>query len=235
MTGLPFTLDEALIAAVELWNLFGLPVLLVGVIVGTIVVARRHGASGAPSWSDRRRVVRQIGLIHIGLALWGLTTVVDELGAYRTMGIFPSNPVTGLYGSVLGIMVDVPVGLGLLGLRRWARWAAVVLAAVRVGLAGLLTSWIWQFGASLDPTEWPRVAVARALPLFLLFVLLTPGAARAMKHVGPMANLTPGRFDGAIAMATRLFLIVLGSVVVTDAVTWAIRSAAELLGSAGPL
>jgi hypothetical protein len=220
----PETLDDALVTAIAAWNLFGLPALLMAVATGTLVAAKRAkiGSALGPAWSDRRRVVRQFGWIHIGLALWGLTTVVDELWTYRTMGIFPSNPVTGLFGSLLGILVDVPIGLGLLALRRWARWAAVVLAAVRVWIAWWVVSWIWKFGAALDPTEWPRTAVGRVLPVFLLFVLLLPGTARAVKHAEPPA----GRLDGVVALATRLFLVVLGSVVVTDAIDWVARRAA---------
>jgi hypothetical protein len=208
-------LREAFLAAVAAWNIYILPVIL-AVVVG--VVARRGGG--------RAGVVRRVGLAHLGLALGSALRVAEELWAYRLMGIFPENPVTGLPGSVLALLCDVPVGLGLLALRPWARGAGLALAAFRTALAGYVLAWSWGYGASFDWTEWPRLAVARALPPFALLVLLRPVRGRDGAGPGPASA-----WVAAVALG---FLVVLGSAVVTDAVDFALRVIAELAAGPGP-
>ena len=166
------SVDELINWAVGLWNLLGVPALLACVVI----IGLRRG--GDRSWADRRHVVRLLGLMHYGFALWSLTVVVAEVWAYRTMGVFPSNPATGLHGSLLTIALDVPIGLGLRRYWRIARWAAVVLAGLRLVIAGMVVWYIGKFGVVFDMYEWPRFAVARVLPLFMLVVLLLPGTAR---------------------------------------------------------
>jgi hypothetical protein len=228
----PETLDDALALSVSAWNLIGVPTMLLAVLVGTLVASQRRAGKPdpAPARSDRRRVVRLIGLCHVGLALWCLTTVTGELWAYRTMGIFPSNPVTGLPGSLVAMAVDVPVGVGLCFLWRWARWGAVVLAAIRVAFAVIAIRYVWVHGAVVDWAEWPRFVVARAMPFFFLVVLLLPGTAQAV-DTPKSTVLEPQRGDLLTLVMTRLFAVLLGSVVATDVLDWAIRTVVEELGS----
>jgi hypothetical protein len=232
MTWPPETLDDVLALSVSAWNLLGLPTMLVAVLIGTVAASRYPGSGPDQRLGrmSRRRVVRLIGMCHFGLACWGLTTVAGELWAYRTMGIFPSNPVTGLPGSLVAIAVDVPVGIGLWCLWRWARWGAVVLATIRVALAVIAMRYVWVHGAVVDLTEWPRFVVARAAPFLFLLVLLLPSTARAVK-TPKNTVLEPQRGDLVILIAMRLFAIVLGSVVATDALDWTVRTVAEGLDS----
>jgi hypothetical protein len=208
-------LDPSLVLTtlIAVWNLFGLPVLLEAV---AIVATRRAGAGVQ---TDPAQVVRRVGLINYGLALWGLTTVVSELWAYRVMGIFPANPIEGFHGSLLMIAADVPIGFGLRRLWRGWRWAAIVLTLVRLGLKILLNSLTWPYGLQVDPTEWPRVVVSNVLPPVLVVVLLLPSTARAFRK---STDRAPPRW---VAILVLLLLVVLGSVVVTDAVDWTIRAA----------
>ena len=224
------SVDELINWAVGLWNLIGLPALLAGVVVVALVGLRRGGDR---SWADRRHLVRILGLIHYGFALWSLTVVVAEVWAYRTMGVFPTNPATGLHGSLLAITLDVPIGLGLRRYWRLARWAAILLAGLRMAIAGMVVWYIGKFGVVFDVYEWPRFAVARVLPLFMLGVLLLPGTARLFRGAGRENETAPGSRDLALALLARLFLIMLGSVVLTDALDWALRTLVEITGSAG--
>jgi hypothetical protein len=228
MTWSPEAVDAALVQGVALWNVYALPAVLAAVAVVSLVRGRGGGVGDARPWADPRRVVRRVGLMHYGLALWSLTTVASELWAARAMGVLPSNPVTGLFGSTLALLIDAPLGAGLRGFWRGARWGAVVVAAFRTVVAAWVTAFSRQFGAVVDLDEWPRYAVARALPPFLLFVLLLPSTARAFRSrdATPPAP-APGPFGAAVALISRLFLVVVASVVVTDAVDAAARAAVE--------
>jgi hypothetical protein len=218
--------NEAFNTALSAWNLYGLPLLLAAVAVGSW-----RARKADPARDDRRLAVRRLGLAHYALALWGLTTIVAEVWEAHAsgQGIFPSNPVTGLYGSAVAVAVDVPVGFGLRRLWRVARWAALVPAAVRLAFGAWATSWIWRFGAPFEPSEWPLYAT-RVLPAFALALLLWPGTGRVFRGETPAG---PGRLDAAFALVARLFLVVLGSVVVTDAADHTVRAVAEAMGGPG--
>lgn len=201
---------------VATWNVYGLPALL------AVVAVFRWRSEGSPG--ARTRAARRLGLIHVGLAAWSATRVVDELWAYRAMGIFPSNPVTGMAGSLLAMAVDLPLGLGLLGRRGWSRWLALTLGMARLVLAGLILQWTWRHAAAVDLTEWPRLALSYGFPALSVVVPLWPGMAGVFRGEGEAPG---GRGTSALAVVCLLGLVTLGSVVVTDAVDWALRAATE--------
>jgi hypothetical protein len=212
------SLWEGFVQGVAAWNVFVLPVLLLAVAIAR---ARAERAPGA-----LRRVGRRLGLIHLGLAAWSLTRVVDELWAYRSMGIFPSNPLTGFAGSLLAIALDLPVGLGLRALRPWARRAALLLATFRLALTALVLFWTWSHGAVVDLTEWPRQALSVALPPFSLAALLWPGM-KTIFHDHEAVD-RPSRYSWIFSLVASLFLIALGTIVAADAVDWLLRAVSEL-------
>lgn len=222
MTWSPEAVGEAWVRAVALWNVAGLPALLIAAAAATLTRRRAD-------WADRRRVVRQLGLMHYGLAAWSLTTVVDEFWASRAQGFAGTN-VVAVVPALVSVLVDPPLGFGLRRFRRAARWAAVAFGTLRWTLVVWLTAIGRQFGASLDWTEWPRLAAGRALPAFVLVALLLPATGRAFAARGdePAPGPEPGPVDRAVALASRLFLVVLGSAVATDALDWAVRAAGEV-------
>lgn len=202
---------ETFLNAVAAWNLYGLPALL-------LLTAAIGWRRGSPS-----RTVRRLGLFHLGLAAWSATRALDESLAYRVMGIFPSNPITGLFGSLLAVACDLPVGIGLLRLSRRARWPAAALALFRMILAILVARWAWVHGAAVDPTEWPRHALTYLGPLVGLAVLTAPGTAGAFRG----DDRPSGRWGGAVGLASLLAVAILGSVVATDALDLGLRAAAD--------
>ena len=79
-------------------------------------------------------------------------------------------------------------------------------------------------------SDWPHQALAKALPVFALVTLSLPATKRAFRafHSTEVAppEPTPGRSE-ALALVSLGFLVVLGSVVVTDALDAAARAWAE--------
>jgi hypothetical protein len=206
--------------ALAFWNLYGLPLLLM--LAAIAWFWRRDEADR----DDRRVAIRRLGLSHYGLALWGLITIAAEVWEAHAsgQGIYPSNPVTGLYGSVIATLLDVPIGFGLRRLWRAARWAALAPAIVRVAFGVWATSWIWTYGATFDPADWPTFTAARLLPVFAMILLLWPGTGRVFRGSEPAVS---SRIDMLFALVALLFLSVLGSVVVTDAADRLIRAVVE--------
>lgn len=212
---------ERFVEGVAAWNTFGLPPLLVALAVWRW---RSEGSLGALA-----RGAGRLGLIHLGLAAWSLTRVVDELWAYRAMGILPSNPLTGLAGSLLAISLDLPLGLGLWNLRRWSRRLGLAVTVGRVAIGAFVLRWTWNHGAVVDLTEWPRLALSYGLPLLGLVALAWPGMAGVFR--GEREEGSDSRGAKALAVTSLLALVVLGSVVLTDAADWALRAGTSDLES----
>ena len=213
------TLDSAWRWSVSAWNCLGLPLLLV---VYLILAIRRPESA---SWADRRRSVRIIGLIHYGLALWLITAVGSALWAARAMEAVAAQVVLSEVAPALPIAFDLPLGFGLRRLNRWARWAALPVWLLRTAFAAWLVWLAWRYGAAFDRTEWPSAFAGRIMPLIVLIVLLLPGTARALRKNGE-EKATPGKVDVVVALAVRGMLIVLGSVVLTDAIDCLVRAVA---------
>ena len=205
------TLDSAWRWLVSAWNCFGLPALLV---VYSILALRRPEPV---SWADRRHSVRFIGLIHYGLALWSITAVGSALWSARVMEAVAAQVVLSEVAPAIPIAFDLPLGFGLTHLNRWARWVSLPVWLLRTAFAAWMGSLAWRYGAAFDWTEWPSAFAGRVMPFIVLVVLLFPGTARALrKNVEQEA--TPGKIDVVVALAVRGMLIVLGSVVLTDAI-----------------
>jgi hypothetical protein len=229
----PETVDVTLATIATVWNLYCLPALLVALSADLLIRGRAYLEPGEPSpraWVIDRSVVQRIGMLHYLLSLWSLTTIASELWSARLMGGLPLSPA--LFSSILALAVDLPLGLGLRRFWRGARWSAVVVAALRSAVAAWVTSFQQQYGAALDLTEWPRLVVSRALPFFVLTVLLLPSTARVFWTRGASTSETsPPRPGGiAVALVSRVFVVLLSSVVFTDALDWALRAAVALAG-----
>jgi hypothetical protein len=219
----PDEIESAWVSAVALWNTVGLPVVLAVPTASTLV----KGARGASWWAERRRVIRNVGLMHFGLALWAVLGVLDEAWAAREQGVSHANPIV-VMTAVIATAIDLPVGLGLRRFWRGARWGSIVFNLLRWTLAVWLTMVVGGFGATFDPTEWPRLAVGRVVPAFVLVALLLPRTGRAFRpEPGPPAETPANRTDLVLTLAARLFLVVLASVVVVDALDLALRVTIE--------
>jgi hypothetical protein len=196
---IPATLDETLLAIAWYWNLFGLPVVLVAATVW-----RARG--------EHRSVARDLGWIFIGMACWSLIWLGQALWAARGMGFVAAHLVLDLLVPLISAMVNLPIGFGLLRLNRWARWVAIPWCALRAAF-GIYTASLVRYGSTLDWTEWPRLFVEHALPAAVFLLLLLPGPP-----------IEQSRFHQAIALLTRWLLVIVGSVVVLDALDFSARA-----------
>lgn len=219
MMGSAEGLSEFWVGLVSFWNLYGLPTLLA-------ILAGIHFARPSAEQGDRHRVVRRLGLIHIGLALWCVVSIVDEFWAAREQGYGMANMFVVVPAAV-STLVDIPLAIGLL--RRWrvARWVAVVFNLLGWTLAVWFTHLVSQAGASFDPSEWPRMAVARVLPGFIVFCLLLPATGRVFSRVVQAESRAPTRFDRVLDLLSRLAVVTLVSVVIVDAIDLGIRVVSE--------
>ena len=156
------------LSLVTLWNLYGLPVLLVA---AAVVIGLRFRPA-APGLLDGFRTVRLISLIHYGLALRGLIQLVQELLTMRAMGVPES--FANLITWTIAVLVNPLLGLGLWQRRpRARRWAIAWYVLLSV-IAIIVTVWLQRYHVAIDPARWPDHLVGKGLPLFLLGVMLLP-------------------------------------------------------------
>ncbi|MGO9471128.1 MAG: hypothetical protein ACLQIB_28605 [Isosphaeraceae bacterium] len=232
------------ITLVAWWNLFLLPVLL-ALVVGTLVIRRRLRPAGFACQGDVR-TIRRIGLMHFVLGLRALIYLAQELQTVGTMGIFQSNPVSNLI-TVLGIVINPLLGIGIWRLRPGARRFAIVWYVLWSLTAAGVTYWILHYGAFVDPADWPDHLVGKALPWFLLLVMLLPQTRRLFSpELKPEADRQaretpveeaarpPQRAWPILAGLVIVLLTVTCSTLVVDAADWIYRMVAEPdLGLAG--
>ena len=198
--------------AVPIWNVVGLPALMVVVTV----VSLRRGIARA----DRRGIVRRIGLIEYALAVWWLVRIVSEVWAARSQGLAQANPPVLVFGLVTSLGNAV-LGFGLRRLWKPARWLTVAWTLTGGALA-ILSTVLLSLNAAIDPTEWPRHVLPILLPAFVLWTLVQPSTARVFE------NRDDDRPSVALALGSRLFLVVAASGVVVDALDWALRAVVEV-------
>ena len=214
-------INELLIRVIEGWNVFGLPALLVFLAV----LSARNSSGDAER--EGQKTVALLGRVHLALAFWSLTTIVSELWAYRAMGIFPTNPITGLFGSTIMMIADLLIALGLL--RRWRliRWLAIFWSLFRTALAVFVAVWFWQYSHRIDWTEWPRDLLYWGFPPFEIVVLLMPSTSRVFRKT-PLEDVPTSepRFP-LLSTCVLVFLAVALSAGLTDAVDWSVRTIAE--------
>jgi len=226
------------------WNLYLLPALL-ALVIGAVVIRRRLRPDGL-GVQDGVRTIKRIGLIHFVLGLRALIVLVQELQAFRTMGIFQSNPISNL-AAVLGVLINPLLGIGLRrlnpGARRWAIAWYVLWSLMAAGT----TYWIWHYHALVNPADWPDHLVGKALPWFLLFVMLLPqtrrlfspglkfeAARQAAEIPSDEVALPSQRAWPILSRVVVVLLIVACSTLVVDAADWIYRIVAEPeLGSPG--
>jgi len=217
------------------WNLYLLPALL-ALVVGALLIHRRLRPASMAG-RDGVRAIRRIALIHFVLGLRSLIQLVQELQTVSTMGIFQSNPVSNL-ATVLGVLMNPLLGLGLWRLRPGARRWAIVWYVLWSLMAAGMTYWIWRYHAVVDPARWPDDLVDKALPWFLLLVMLLPQTRRlfspgllseAHRQPGetPLEQATPPsqRAWPILSHVVIVFLIVACSTLVVDAADWIYRVA----------
>jgi len=232
------------ITLVAWWNLYLLPVLL-ALVVGALWIHRRLRPASVAGL-DAVRTIQRIGLIHLVLGLRALIHLAQELQTLGTMGIFQSNPVSNLI-TALGVLINPLLGLGLWRLRPRARRWAIVWYVVWSLMAAGVTYWIWRYRAVVDPTDWPDHLIGKALPWFLLLVMLLPQTRRLFSPgLRSVANREPGetpleeatrpsqRAWPILARVVVVLLIVACSTLVVDAADWIYRMVDEPeLGSPG--
>jgi len=224
---------------VTLWNLYGLPVLLM--VVTIAVVIRRRSQSPAAAGLDGLRTVHVICFIHGGLALRSLVQLTQELLALRAMGI-PESLAT-LIICVLAVLINPLLGVGLWHRRPRARRWAIAWYAFLSAIAIYVTLWRWRYHAEVDPARWPDDLAGSGLPLFLLVVMLLPriqrvftakasspqevesepsGRERAPALTPTRSADTPARWT-IVSLLSLLLLIIVISTLVVDAADWASR------------
>jgi len=224
---------------VMLWNIYGLPVLLV--VVAIVVLIRRRSRSSTVVWLDGLRAVRLIGLIHYGLALRSLVQLIQELMTLRVMGVAES--FANLICWALAVLVNPFLGLGLRRRRpRCRRWAMAWYAFLSL-IAIVVTVWRWRYHAAFDPARWPDDLIGNGLPLFLLGVMLLPRIKRVFaaevssprevdsepsgREPAPALTKTLSTPAPAgwtiVSLLCLLLLIIVISTLVVDVVDWARR------------
>ncbi len=224
---------------VDSWNLYGLPLVLVAVVVAAIVVARRH--ERVSRVADGALAILRLSWIHYALAVRAAILLAQELLSLRIMGI-PESPII-LIGSAIAVVINPLVGFGL-GRRlprRRARWSAIVWYTLLVFIAAYTAYWMWKFGAVVDPARWPDHAVSLVLPCFLWIAMFLPRVRRvftARVKVEP-DGLADGAETGSpnsspapecwpwVSLLTLLFLMIVCSTVVVEAADWIHRIATE--------
>jgi hypothetical protein len=215
------------------WNLYGLPILLMAVVV--VVLGRWQARSAlVAGLADRTLAVRRIGLIHYGLAVRAGIFLVQELLTMRIMGI-PGSLVI-LVPSAIGVVINPLLGLGLRRRppRTRTRWWAIAWYTLLALLAIYSTYWLWRYNSAVDPARWPDDLVWLGLPVFLLVVMLLPRTGRAFAAKAE-STTNPSDQEPApappdwlwVSLPALLFLIVLSSTVVVEMVDWVHRIATD--------
>jgi hypothetical protein len=203
------TVLEAWNQAVPIWNVVGLPALLV---VVTVV----RGRAGA----DRRGIVRRIGLIEYALALGWLIRIVSEVWAARSQGLAQANLPILIAGLVSGL-IHASLGFGLRRFWKSARWLTIAWTLLTWALTILWTVLVTP-SATFDPTEWPRFFLPLLLPAFVLWTLVLPATGRVF------TNRDDDRPSVALALGARWFKVVVASGLVVDTLDWAVRAVVEV-------
>jgi hypothetical protein len=196
-------INEILIRAIEGWNVFGLPSL----IVFLVFLSFRNSSDTAER--ESQKTVTSLGRVHLALAFWSLTTIVAELWAYRTMA-------------------DLLIALGLLRRSRFLRWVAIFWSLFRSALAIYVAVWFWQYAHRIDWTEWPRDLLYWLFPPFEIVVLLAPSTSRAFRKTASEEWPSSETRFPLLSTCTLVFFTVGLSAGLTDAVDWSIRTIAEI-------
>jgi len=176
------------IKLVTLWNLYGLPALLVVVAIGVLI--RRGFRSSTAVILDGLRTVSLVGLIHYGLALRALVQLAQELLTLRAMGIPES--FFNLISSIVAVLLNPYLGRGLRRRRPRARRLALVWYAFLSLIAVAVVFWRRRYHLAFDPARWPDYLVGHGLPFFLLAVMLLPRIKRVFAREAPAPRSVAG-------------------------------------------
>jgi hypothetical protein len=236
------------LALVAFWNLCGLPFLLV--VVAVVFVIRVLSRPPARGRADDVATIRRIGLYHYVMGLRALIQLAQEILSLRTMGIFESNPITGLIFPAVSALVNPLLGLGLRRLRPRARRSAIVWYALSSFFAVGTTYWMWRYHAAASLIDWPDHVAGKGTPLVLLFIMTLPnirqnfgqqlGQQTEPEPVQPQAGALEAparsRHTGALLLSllVLLLLLVACSTLVVDVADWIQRLVAESGPSDGP-
>ncbi len=216
------------------WNLYGLPILLLVVLIAVSVRNRLRATT--PAWQTAAGVLLMVGLIHCGLAVQSLLALVQELLTLRVMGI-PESLIT-LVGAFVSTIVNVMLAVGFLRRRPRLRRVALVWYLWLSLLAAIVCVWLWYYGVRVDVASWPEQLVSKLLPPFLLVLMMLPRIKRLF--VRPVDTAAPdtrsSEEDDAIAtpkarrrrwwlvaLPVFLFLIIVCSNLVMSVAEWGHR------------
>jgi hypothetical protein len=239
MAGGTFTGEWDFITLVTLWNFYGLPALLVGVVIG--VVFRRRSRSRADAILDSLRTVSLVGLIHYGLTARALIQLFQELLTLREMGIPES--FFSLISWALASLVNPLLGRGLRRRRPRARQCALLWYGLLSFIAIAVVLWRRRYHVAIDPARWPDYLVGSGLPVFLLVVMLLPRIKRVFiagapappdeakvpsdreqaPDRAPISTNSPPTSWCITSLLCLLLLIIVSSTLVLDVADWASR------------
>jgi hypothetical protein len=155
------------------------------------------------------------------------------------MGIFQSNPVSNLI-TALAVLINPLLGFGLWRLRPGARRVAIVWYLLCSLVAAGVAYWIWHYRAPVEPVDWPDHVVGKAMPWYLLFVMLRPQTRRLFSsRPRPDGNSKadensvekgahPPQSDWPIVeTAVIVLLLIACSTLLVDAADWIYRAVGE--------
>ncbi len=117
---------------------------------------------------------------------------------------------------LVAMLAHLFLGFGLRRFWKSARWLMIAWTLVVWALT-LLWTWHVSPSATIDLVEWPRQVLPLLWPLFVLAALLAPATGRFF------VNHDDDRPSVAFSLGSRLFLVVIASGVIVDAVDWVLR------------
>ena len=188
---------------------------------------------------DRERTVRRVGLLNYGLQRGSGDQFAGVPDVLASKSFRSPTTVLDFAPSLFVVLANVPIALGLRRLRPSARWAEILWNLLLTAQAVLVVSWIWRYrcdhrvrrlAANRDHEGVTRFPSGRDAPARTRQGRLcgAPGVDRRDPRVTPCAvrrSLTSALVVGFLALVI--------SVIVLDALDWAIRVRPEINEAVG--
>jgi hypothetical protein len=226
------------------WNLYALPVLLLGTGVFIFVKNRALPALNPDVVDlDGRRLVSILALIHLSVSLHGAIRLVQELLTMRVMGVTES--FANFIVELVSVIVNPLLAIGFWRAGRVARYGAIAWYVFLSVIAVLVARWYWRYHVPVEARTWPNHLAARVMPLFLLVVMFVPrvkqvfargksGLLPSDEHTADAPTLAQVRRWSVVSLVALLFLIIVVSNLAVDTADWIERSVAEWTQSEEP-
>ena len=224
------------------WNLYGLPILLLIVLI--VASLRNRSRAATTARQTAACTLRHVGLIHFVLAIHGLLALVQELLTLRVMGI-PESLIS-LVGAFVSTIVNSILAVGFLRRRPRLRRVALVWYTWLSLLAAIVLVWLWYYRVYVDVVAWPEQLVSKLLPPFLLVLMMLPQIkrlfvrpvvdtaapdTRSSEEGGAIATPRTPRRLWLVSLSALFFLIVVCSNLGMSVAEWSHR----LLFDDGPV